>query len=304
MPENGDEGVAQGADTGHMNTQNAIQRPLLRRHTEIIGGLLLAVLFAAVYCFSNPPVQTALFGIGPDADGIADVGPAMIPAVLAMMVTVAVAMTSASAIARVVSWLALIPAGIVAFIVWWVGYGIDSGLAWTDPVTEVLFMVAIAVPPVAFLLVCWRSERPSVATYVGEAVLLFIIGFLLWLYAGNFREFNLEDGTSVPTMLIFLGAAVFFAVAAWLVPTRRIFYGAVALDGAVMVGLALLGFSTVTDPTDPMNLIMNPAFAAVAIIIPIVGALLQIAWWAKGRIRGESNGARGGAAAEPAAGAA
>lgn len=259
----------------------------LRRHPEIVGGPLVALLFLLSYLVSNPPVQTWLLGIGPDEYGDPDAGPAVVLCALAMAVAVVVAFTSASTAARAVAWLA-VPASLAAGAWYWfmlAYYGSD--LDGVTALSKVLVCCMAAALPVLFLVVCWRSPRPQVATYVAEAVLLLIIGWALAVVIEQFGGLEAEAGErQTGAVLIFLGAAAYFGVATWLVRTRRLFYGACVLACLVVAAWGTAGGTTAAGSYEGSPIpVVHPLLHAAAWSIPAIGALLQIAWHVRARVR-------------------
>lgn len=259
----------------------------LRRHPEIVGGPLVVLLFLLSFLFSTPPLQTWLFGIGPDEYGDPDAGPAVVLCALAMAVAVTVAFTSASTTARVVSWL-MVPVSLVAATWFWfliAYYGTD--LAGITELSEVLIWCMAAALPVLFLVVCWRSPRPNAATYVAEAVLLLFIGWVLMVVIQGFGSLEAEAGErQVGAVWIFTGAAAYFGLATWLVRSRRIFYGACVLACAVVAAWGAIGGTTATGSYegDPIP-VVHPVLFAAAWALPAIGAMMQIAWWVRGKVR-------------------
>ncbi|MBO3735225.1 hypothetical protein [Glycomyces niveus] len=259
----------------------------LRRHPEIVGGPLVTLLFLLSFLFSTTPVQTWLFGIGPDEWGEVDAGPAVIPCALAMAVAVVVAFTSASTAARAIAWLA-VPASVAAAFWYWfliAYYGTD--LAGVTAISEVLVWCMAGALPVLFLVVCRRSPRPDAATFVAEAVLLLVVGWALSAVIGQFGGLEAEAGErQTGAVLIFLGAAAYFGVAAGLVRTRRLFYGACALACFVVAAWGTVGGTTATGSYEGSPIpVVHPLLHAAAWSIPAIGALLQIAWHVRAKVR-------------------
>jgi hypothetical protein len=256
-----------------MTTSLATRSPLLRRHTEIIGGALTVVLLAIAHWYSGPLLYV-FFGY----DGYTGVEPraGLIPYLLAMSVLVFVALTSVSPVARVVSWVVFTAAWISAFFTFF-GYEWDGHYtSRLETVVATLMWVWVAAPFVVFLLVCWRLPRPRFDTYLAEALLLLpiVIGLIAnsSSYGGDVTDpakYHLEG------FLVHLGAAAYFGVAAWLVPTRRIVYGAAALAGVLIAATG--GVLTATEAgyrMDPAG--VELLFTALAVGIPAAGLVLQI----------------------------
>jgi hypothetical protein len=241
-----------------MNTDT--HSSLLRRHPEILGGPLAAALFAFAY-----------WGVESAA--------AMIPYTLVMAVAIFTAMTSVSTVARSLSWIALVAVWIVDFFSYFDYSMRDIDAGWIVPVAETLIWVWLAMPPAVFLLVCWKSPRPRFDTYLAEAILLVLIGIQMGSYTPGYINGSPDPGeVPVAGILVYLGAAAYFGVAAWLVPTRRIFYGVTALAGIAIASSSMVLFSGEW----MHNYVLFPI---IALGIPMVGLLLQIVWWGRRRTR-------------------
>ncbi|SDK53760.1 hypothetical protein SAMN05216298_0456 [Glycomyces sambucus] len=241
-----------------MTTALDTRAPLLRRRPEALGGPLAAVLLAVALLLTGSPV-------------------AMIPYLLAMAVAIATAMISGSAVVRTLSWLVFLAAWIAGLVVYLDHAMQADRTGWTVPLAESLVWVWLATPAVLFLLVCWKSPRPRFDTVLIEVILLLIIGTLLGAKTPGYIEGAPEPGTvPVEAILIHLGAAAYFGFAAWLVPTRRIFYGSVALTGIVIAAAVLFTGDRLTNHT---------LFPALALGIPLIGLLLQITEWLRRRSR-------------------
>lgn len=273
-PEIGSDVVAEGVNTDLMTTSLATRSPLLRRHTEIIGGALVAVLLAIAHWYSGPLLYV-FFDSGAAFTGV-EPRAGLFPYLLAMAVLVFVALTSVSAVARGLSWVVFTAAWISAFFTFF-GYEWDGHYtSRLESVVAVMMWVWVAAPLVVFLLVCWKLPRPRFDTYLAEAFLLLPIVIGLIGYSSSYggivadpAEYHLEG------FLVHLGAAAYFGVAAWLVPTRRIVYGAAALAGLVIAAIG--GVLTVTEAgyrMDPAG--VELLFVAMAVGMPAVGLVLQI----------------------------
>jgi hypothetical protein len=265
-----------------MNTSLATRRPLLRRHTEIIGAVLVAALLAIAHWYSGP----LLYVFFAEYDGFTGVEPraGLIPYLLAMAVLVFVALTSASAVARCVSWILFMAAWISAFFTFW-GYEWD-GVYTTrlETVVATLMWFWVAAPPVAFLLVCWRLPRPRFDTYLAESVLLPLIAIYLYNY---FSAYEIE-GVPLEPILVSVGVAAYFGFAAWLVPTRRIVYGSIALAAIAIAACAARLFTLDTGNYADGEFTPQNLLDLLLIGIPAIGLVAQIVWHQRSKARGEA----------------
>lgn len=261
-----------------MNTSTEKRRPLLRRHPEIVGGPLVAVLLAFAYWLSGP-ILVIFFPVEHDEYWGIETAAGMIPYTVVLAVAVFVALTSVSALARCLSWIVFVAAWVSDFYAYFIYAMEDADAGWVGPVAETLIVVWIATPAVVFLLVCWKLPRPRFDTYLAETILLVIIAIQLGAYTPGYINGLAEPG-EVPLagILVYLGAAAYFGFAAWLVPTRRIFYGVTALAGIAIAASGVVLFSSDFEHHYVL-------FPIVALGIPAVGALLQITWWARGKAR-------------------
>ena len=243
-----------------MNTATDTRSSLPRRHPEILGGPLVALLFAFAYWGMDSAV-------------------AMIPYTLVMAAAVVTALTSVSAVARCLSWIVFVTAWISDFFSYFGHVNVDREAGWVEPVAETLIWVWVAVPAAVFLLVCWKLPRPRFDTYLAEAILLVVIAIQLGASTPGYINGSPDPGeVPVAGILLYLGAAAYFGVAAWLVPTRRIFYGVTAL-----AGIAIAASGTALFAGEWMhNYVLFPI---MALGIPMVGLLLQITWWGRRKIR-------------------
>jgi uncharacterized membrane protein len=86
-------------------------------------------------------------------------------------------------------------------------------------------------------------------------------------------------------VVVFCGAAAVFVAAAWPLPGRRIAYGAAAL-ACVILGIGLRVLYSDTSYYPGIDFVTKDELFAYAFLgLPALGALLQIAWWARGRVR-------------------
>jgi hypothetical protein len=265
-----------------MNTSLETRRPLLRRHTEIVGGALVAVLLAIAHWYSGPLLYVLVL----DYDGYTGVEPraGLIPCLLAMAVLVVVAVTSVSAVARCVSWVAFMAVWLAAFFTFW-GYEWDGHYtSRLETVTATLIWVWVAAPFVAFLVVCRRLPRPRFDTYLAEALLLLPIVIGLIANSSSYGDAVTDPAKyQLEGFLVHFGAAAYFGVAAWLVPTRRIVYGAAAVAGLVIAAAG--GMLTATEAGYGMDpALVELLFTAMAVGIPAAGLVVQIAKRRSGRL--------------------
>lgn len=274
-----------GGNTGLMNTQTTPRGPLLRRRPEILAGPLVILLFLAAILVSTAPAQTVLFGLGPDPYGEPEPGPAVFFCALAMVAAIVVAFTSASKVARMLSWPVMLAAwlAVLSFEFTVAFYG--SELGWVEGTFEPVFWGAFATPPIVFLLACRLLPRPRLATYLGEPLMLLFVGYGLWATMEDFGSLDAEAGErQVTAILVFVGAAVYFGFAAWLVPSRRVFYGACAFAGVVIAVWGALGNTTATGYYEGFSIpVVSPWLIGTAVAIPVAGALIQAVLWFRAR---------------------
>jgi hypothetical protein len=265
-----------------MTTSLATRSPLLRRHTEIIGGALVAVLLAIAHWYSGP----LLYVLALDYDGYTGVEPraGLIPYLLAMAVLILVAVTSVSAVARGLSWVAFMAAWLAAFFTFW-GYEWDGHYtSRLETVTATLIWVWVGAPLVAFLVVCWRLPRPRFDTYLAEAFLLLPIVIGLVSYSSSYGGIVADPAEQqLEGFLVHLGAAAYFGVAARLVPTRRIVYSAAALAGVAIAATG--GVLTATEAGYGMDpAVVELLFTAMAVGIPAAGLVVQVVKHRRARV--------------------
>jgi hypothetical protein len=267
-----------------MNTSPETRRPLLRRHTEIIGAVLVAALFALAYWLSGPTLVVLLPFDSGSYEGV-ETAAAMVPYLLAIAVAAYVAFTSVSPAAKSLFWIVLAFAWIATFMAYFIYANGEAGHpGWVVAVAETSIVVWMAVPLVLFLLVCWKLPRPRVDTYVAEAALLSLIALYLYNY---FSAYDIE-GVPLEPILVAVGLAAYFGFAAWLVPTRRIVYGAVALAGIAIAACAAELFALdngnyADGEFTPQNLL-----DLLLIGIPAIGLVAQIVWHERSKARGEA----------------
>jgi hypothetical protein len=162
----------------------------------------------------------------------------------------------------------------------------------TSGVSDALWTATHLAIPVGFLWVSWRLPRPRLDTYVAEAGLVLLGVAALAPIRGQYVYTTDMAYAPLEFMWVYLGVAAVFAAAAWLVPSRRIFYGVTAL--AMMVIALFRHVFLYWGMTDLPSgdyypgiefATVHQLFALTAFGIPAVGALAQVAWWARGRAR-------------------
>ncbi|WP_026932121.1 hypothetical protein [Glycomyces tenuis] len=143
----------------------------------------------------------------------------------------------------------------------------------------VIFVVLLAVPPLALVLVSWRLPRGRRDTVTAEIGLLILIAIEQWM-VGFISSFDNSPEAPIETLFWFLFLAAAFIAAAIPVPTRRIAYGAAALACVLLAVFrdVLLWSETGQHPDVPFN--DDLLVAGVFVVIPAIGTLAQIAWWA------------------------
>jgi hypothetical protein len=147
-----------------------------------------------------------------------------------------------------------------------------------------LFVGVMALPAPWLLWASWRMPRPALRTYLAEGGAL-LSGFIaLYLSVLIYMMFN--DGPApVELMVIFFGAAAVFVAAAWPLPGRRIAYGAAAL-ACVILGIGLRVLYSDTSYYPGIDWVTKDELFAWAFMgLPVLGVLLQIAWWVRKRVR-------------------
>lgn len=151
-------------------------------------------------------------------------------------------------------------------------------------VTTALTVVIMALPAPWLLWASWRMPRPALRTYLAEGGAL--LSGLVSLYVAILIFMIGNDGPApVELMVIYFGAAVVFIAAAWPLPGRRIAYGAAALACVILgIGERVLYSDTSYYPgIDFMT--KDELFACAFLGLPALGAMLQIAWYMRGRVR-------------------
>jgi hypothetical protein len=267
-----------------MNTSLETRRPLLRRHTEIIGAVLVAALFALAYWLSGPTLVVLLPFDSGSYEGV-ETATAMVPYLLAIAVAAYVAFTSVSPAAKSLFWIVLAFAWIATFMAYFIYANGEAGHpGWVVAVAETSIVVWMAVPLVLFLLVCWKLPRPRVDTYVAEAALLSLIALYLYNY---FSAYDIE-GVPLEPILVAVGLSAYFGFAAWLVPTRRIVYGAVALAGIAIAACAAELFALDTGNYADGEFTPQNLLDLLLIGIPAIGLVAQIVWHERSKARGEA----------------
>jgi hypothetical protein len=267
-----------------MNTSLETRRPLLRRHTEIIGAVLVAALFALAYWLSGPTLVVLLPFDSGSYEGV-ETAAAMVPYLLAIAVAAYVAFTSVSPAAKSLFWIVLAFAWIATFMAYFIYANGEAGHpGWVVAVAETSIVVWMAVPLVLFLLVCWKLPRPRVDTYVAEAALLSLIALYLYNY---FSAYDVE-GVPLEPILVAVGLAAYFGFAAWLVPTRRIVYGAIALAGIAIAACAAELFALDTGNYADGEFTPQNLLDLLLIGIPAIGLVAQIVWHERSKARGEA----------------
>jgi hypothetical protein len=148
----------------------------------------------------------------------------------------------------------------------------------------VLFIVVMALPAPWLLWASWRMPRPAVRTYLAEGGAL-LSGFVALYLSVLMYMIGREGPAPIELMVIFFGAAAVFVAAAWPLPGRRIAYGAAAL-ACVIVGIGLRVLYSDTSYYPGIDFMTkDELFAAAFMGLPVLGVLLQIAWWVRKRVR-------------------
>jgi hypothetical protein len=163
----------------------------------------------------------------------------------------------------------------------------DNGEAghagWVVAVAETAIVVWMAVPLVLFLLVCWKLPRPRVDTYFAEVALLSLIALYLYSYYSAYDT----EGVPLEPILVSVGVAAYFGFAAWLVPTRRIVYGAAALAGIAIAACGVKLFALNDGHYAEGEFTPQHLLDLLVIGIPAIGLVVQIVWHQRGKARGE-----------------
>jgi hypothetical protein len=177
--------------------------------------------------------------------------------------------------------LALAPVAWFAALYGW--NALDIGFVHSSIVTAGTTVI-MALPAPWLLWASWRMPRPALQTYLVEAGAL-LSGFVA-LYLSVLIYMIANDGPApVELMVIFFGAAAVFVAAAWPLPGRRIAYGAAAL-ACVIVGIGLRVLYSDTSYYPGIDFMTkDELFAAAFMGLPVLGVLLQIAWWVRKRVR-------------------
>lgn len=188
--------------------------------------------------------------------------------------------TGSSRARSTVAWGLAPVAWFLAFVAWLFG----AGAIFDDSVHTAVAIVLLALPAPWLLWASWRMPRPSLKTYLAEGGALAIGAVSLYLAVLTYMIGNEGPAPLVLTLIFFAAAAVFVA-AAWPLPGRRIAYGAAALACVVLgIGLRVLYSGTSYYPGIDF-VTKDELFVAAFLGLPALGALLQVAWWRRGKRR-------------------
>jgi hypothetical protein len=172
----------------------------------------------------------------------------------------------------------------VAPVVWFLAIIIWTSTENGSTAATALIAAILALPAPWLLWASWRMPRPRLDTYLAEGGALLCGAVALYLTVLSFM-IGREGPAPVAFTLIYLGAAAVFIAAAVPLPGRRIAYGFAGLACATIgIGLRVLHSETSYYPgIDFMT--TDELFAWAFLGLPALGALLQIAWWLRGKNR-------------------
>ncbi|MCC3763623.1 hypothetical protein K3N28_11120 [Glycomyces sp. TRM65418] len=132
----------------------------MRRHPEVIGGPLVALLFAAARWLSGPVLADVL---SLEDDGYPGLEPVADTVSYTLVMAVAVvALTSRSAVARGLPWIVPVTAwvfGLVSFVM------LETEAGRVGSTLSTLTALWIAMPATVFPLGCWKLPRPRFDAY-------------------------------------------------------------------------------------------------------------------------------------------
>jgi len=168
----------------------------------------------------------------------------------------------------------------VAYVFWFTAL-FAGGVFWDGGFATVVCWALLGFPAVALVAASWLLPRGRPDTITAEIGLLVLILFSQWIVVFSFSSEPTYGNQPVQILIWFLFLAVAFIAAAIPVPTRRIAYGAAALT-CVLLGFfreVLLWSETGQNPDVPFN--DDILVGIVYFGIPVIGAVLQLLWWAK-----------------------
>lgn len=183
-------------------------------------------------------------------------------------------------VAPAIVW-GLAPFGWFFLLLGWLG--LDGTLS--APLQTALGIVILALPAPWLLWASWRMPRPRVKTYLAEAGALAAMLLSLFVTAVYFLLGSNPDHTApVGFTAAYAAAAAVLVAAARPVPSRRVAYGTAALGCAAFAASAqvpqwryAINDSKLAVADEVMLYVLMGSIA--------LGALLQIAWWARGKLR-------------------
>lgn len=147
-------------------------------------------------------------------------------------------------------------------------------------------IVILALPAPWLLWASWRMPRPAVRTYLAEGGAL--AGMLVSLFVTAVYFLLGADPNATPSLgftAVYLAAAAVLVAAAWPLAGRRIAYGAAAL-GCIVFALAVQVPQWRTESgSDAKVAYADEVLVYVLLGLSALGALLQIAWWVRGKLR-------------------
>jgi hypothetical protein len=154
----------------------------------------------------------------------------------------------------------------------------------SGPVQTALGIGILALPAPWLLWASWRMPRPRAKTYLAEGGAL--AAMLLSLFVTAVYFLLGADPTETPPAgftAAYLAAAAVLVAAAWTLPGRRIAYGAAALGCMIFAISVQVPQWRTGAHLDSKAAIADEVLLYVLLGAIALGALLQTAWWLRGR---------------------
>ncbi|GAA1673079.1 hypothetical protein GCM10009830_19170 [Glycomyces endophyticus] len=159
----------------------------------------------------------------------------------------------------------------------------DSG--GRTAVGDAVAVVLLGLPAPWLLWASWRMPRPRLDAYLAEAGALATMLASLYIATLNYMISPPAGPGPIALTVVYLAGAAVLLAAAWPLPGRRIAYGTAAL-ACVVLGVGFrMGEEGSLFRLDIGFLTQDELFAAVLLGLPAVGAVLEAARWAVGRLR-------------------
>lgn len=188
--------------------------------------------------------------------------------------------TASKGVAPAIAW-GLAPFGWFLLLTGWLD--LDGSLS--APLQTALGIVVLSLPVPWLLWASWRMPRRRVKTYLAEAGALAAMLLSLFVTAVYFLIGSSPDHTApVGFTVAYAAAAAVLIAAARPLPSRRIAYGTAALGcAAFAVSVQMPQWRYARN--DSMLAVADEVMLYVLMGSIALGALLQTAWWARGKLR-------------------